>query len=152
MKINEQAMCIFDVVIEYLGGGGYVVIAKSDIHKQLAQAISQREMDECLNELQRSELIKIRYADKEVYCMTVLSEGIKEYERRKEEKIRRETEVIVKEEKPVQPKVQISTIRNEERVLSVFNIKKLALVCGLSGFLGALLAGIITIAVILSQL
>ena len=151
MKINEQAMCIFDVVIKYLDGGGYVVIAKSDIHKQLAQSISQREMDECLNMLQMGELIKIRYTDKEVYCMTVLPEGIKEHEKRKEAKAKRETEIEIKEEQPVKTQVQISTVRNEERVLSVFNIKKLALVCGLSGFLGALLAGIVTIVIVLCR-
>ena len=69
--LNEKTLCVFDAVMKYLEGGGYVVIAKNDILSQLAQPITKREADECINALQMDELIKIRYADNEVYCLTV---------------------------------------------------------------------------------
>ena len=105
--LNEKTLCVFDAVMKYLEGGGYVVIAKNDILSQLAQPITKREADECINALQMDELIKIRYADNEVYCLTVLPKGVIEYDRAIKDWAR---PVIEQADNPETPEEDIQTI------------------------------------------
>ena len=151
--LNEKTLCVFDAVMKYLEGGGYVVIAKNDILSQLAQPITKREADECINALQLDELIKIRYADNEVYCLTVLPKGVIEYDRRKE--ITKE-----REEREKQRETEKKEIASEKEIKAVpdpivvpkFDLKKTLLLCFFSAFFGAFVAGMITLAVIISKL
>lgn len=150
--LNEKTLRVFDAVMKYLEGGGYVVIAKNDILSQLTQPMTKREADECINTLQMDELIKIRYADNEVYCLTVLPKGVIEYDRRKE--ILKEIEqrnVKEEEEKTEKSKKEIKSVTNSI-VVPRIDLKKTILLCFAGSFLGAFVAGMITLAVIISKL
>lgn len=150
--LNEKTLCVFDAVMKYLEGGGYVVIAKNDILSQLAQPITKREADECINALQMDELIKIRYADNEVYCLTVLPKGVIEYDRRKEITKEREQREEQREKEKTETSSEKVIKDVHPIVVPKFDLKKTLLLCFFSAFFGAFAAGMITLAVIISKL
>ena len=150
--LNEKTLCVFDAVMKYLEGGGYVVIAKNDILSQLAQPITKREADECINALQMDELIKIRYADNEVYCLTVLPKGVIEYDRRKEITKEREQREEQREKEKTETSSEKAIKDVHPIVVPKIDLKKTLLLCFFSAFFGAFAAGMITLAVIGSRL
>lgn len=150
--LNEKTLCVFDAVMKYLEGGGYVVIAKNDILSQLAQPITKREADECINALQMDELIKIRYADNEVYCLTVLPKGVIEYDRRKEITKEREQREEQREKEKTETSSEKVIKDVHPIVVPKIDLKKTLLLCFFSAFFGAFAAGMITLAVIISKL
>ena len=82
--LNDKIMSVFDAAMKYLSAGEFVVVPKSDIRDALGDALTQNEIDAAFNALQMNELLQIRYADSDVYCLTVLPKGIREDERREE--------------------------------------------------------------------
>ena len=182
---NERIMNVFDAVMKYLTAGEYVVVPKTNVRDAL-EGFSQAEIDTALNTLQMNELIQIRYADSEVYCLTVLPKGIREDERREEareeerrkqalleaERAKREakakeaaaaaeekgsdgeTAAVSSEEKPTdreKPPTEKETITKVISATKPFNYVKAAIICGVSAFLGAFIAGMIALGIIVGK-
>lgn len=179
-------MTVFDAVMKYITAGEYVVVPKTNVRDAL-DGYSQAEIDTALNTLQMNELIQIRYADSEVYCLTVLPKGIREDERREEareaerrkqamlaaERAKREEEAkaaaAAKEnanaydpkpdEQSEQPTEQTdATETGKEQIINKvvsavkpFSYVKAAIICGLSAFFGAFIAGMIALGIIVSK-
>ena len=155
---NDNRMDVFDVVRKYVDSTQYVVIPKTRIKDELQGKYTQEETDASLTVLQLNGLLIVGFSDSECYCLALTQKGIREGELRdmaKEEEAR--LALAAKErasEKQLPPTLPQEEETEEEEKTESFSLGKkerlnLALLCGGSAFLGALLAGIITMIVVL---
>lgn len=170
--LNDRIMSVFDAAMKYLSAGEFVVVPKSDVRNALGEGFSQNEIDAAFNTLQMNELLQIRYADSDVYCLTVLPKGIREDERREEirEEERKKAALAAAEEERraalaaaeetaaetadgvSEEKAEKHEERKPEIAAKPFSLVKAAIICGLSAFFGAFIAGMITLAAVISKL
>ena len=167
--LNDKIMSVFDAAMKYLSAGEFVVVPKSDIRDALGDALTQNEIDAAFNALQMNELLQIRYADSDVYCLTVLPKGILEDERREEiREAERKKAALEAEEEAKRAaaaadgsdesvsdadgkNADVESVDVPKTVVKPFSYVKAAIVCGLSAFLGAFIAGMIALAAIISK-
>ena len=157
--LNETALKVFDATMSFLTAGEYVVIDKTELKNVLPDALTQAEINSAMSALQTNELIKIRYSDTEVFCVAVLPKGVLLNEKRKEEQ--REIRAIAEKlsqdvdnriEKAEDDEKEIVEKPVEQTVVHSVSMRKIALIAGLSSFFGALIAGLVMLAVILAKL
>lgn len=167
--LNDKIMSVFDAAMKYLSAGEFVVVPKSDIRDALGDALTQNEIDAAFNALQMNELLQIRYADSDVYCLTVLPKGIREDERREEIREAERKEAALEAEEEAKraaaaadgsdesvsdadgKNADVESVDVPKTVVKPFSYVKAAIVCGLSAFLGAFIAGMIALAAIISK-
>ena len=159
---NDNRMDVFDVIRKYVADTQYVVIPKVKTREELAGKYTQEETDASLTVLQLNGLISIGFTDAECYCLALTQKGIRASDLREEAKKREEERLAAEESKKAEergketppphpeeepapaPVAQTSAITKKEKIF-------LALLCGGSAFLGALIAGVITMAVVIAK-
>lgn len=153
---NDITMTVFDVVRKFVTSEQYLVLPKKQIADNLPDEIGQKETEYALNVLELNGLISVSFTDAELYCISLTAKGIREGELRDEAKEELEKIEELEQEKaekrgeetpPALPQAEGERI---ERVITQeIDYKKLTRICAISSFLGALLAGLITMIVVL---
>ena len=159
---NDNRMDVFDAIRKYVDSTQYVVIPIARIQEETGNKYSKDEVDASLTVLQLNGLLLVGFSDGECYCLALTQKGIREGELRdiaraeaekialavQEEEARRNSAKIPPAH-PKEEKEEEEVRENNGFVLGKKEKIKLALLCGGSAFLGALLAGIATLIVVL---
>ena len=157
---TDNRMDVFDAVRKYMDSTQYVVIPKARIREETGNKYSNDEIEASLTVLQLNGLLLIGFSDGECYCLALTQKGIREAELRDMAKAEAERIALAVQEEetrraklpPTHPEEEKKEEKREESKGFVLGKKekiRLAFLCGGSAFLGALLAGIVTLVVIL---
>jgi hypothetical protein len=158
--LNEKVLSVFDVIMTYLSGDEYVVIAKNEMRALLPPDMTQQEIDSAITSLQTNELIAIRYVDTEVYCIAVMPKGILESEKRRDEKAAMKAvadslsaAAAREKEENKEDDGKTDSVKNEiAPPNAAAGGVKTAFLCGLCAFLGAFFGALVALAVMASKL
>lgn len=77
--LNFKSNLILKIIINECKDGGYKLLEKSDIISLLPQKykVEEAELDSIINNLEKNDLISLRYDDDKVYCVCVLPNALK---------------------------------------------------------------------------
>lgn len=161
---NDNGLDVFDVVRKYVTSTQYVVLPRTNVKDELKEKnYSQEQVDAALTVLQLNGLLTIGFSDAGVYCLALTEKGIRKGELRdaakaEEERLARlaqEAEVAAqKRTPPTRPEAEEEEKDEKTAVRPPMTKREklyLALLCGGSAFLGAMIAGIITMIVVIAK-
>lgn len=146
--MDNMSFRVLDIVMNMAAEGEFTVIDKNDILTQLGEYIEVEELDGIMENLELHDMIASKYTDENVYCIAPRPKGRLAFEKNK---LLIRQKQVKNEAMSSEVKMQDSTIADLETINNqsysvpseAINYKKMAIICGISAFLGGFIAAVI---------